>query len=195
MRYKKLRKNNLLKSKLGAETLTMNKLVMLLLVLLVVALILMFIFKGQILSWIKNLPGFEQQPDEERILTKDELKQLGYDTEFPIGKIILEEREGGNSGAESYIDIGDIKTRMYVNGEASNGEIKLAKGWFDIDIGDINSYVITIKPELLTEQGWNNFYNENGKRTAYLPLRDTLIKLNNARIDKTNNNLLKKKEA
>lgn len=51
------------KYKKAQESLTSNKLITMILLILVILGVLMFLMKPQFLDWIKNLPGYEGQPD------------------------------------------------------------------------------------------------------------------------------------
>src|SRR3989338_1588205 len=54
-----------------------DKIILIVLVVIVVAVVAWFLFKGDVLRWIKNLPGDEPKGDRE--LTAEEIEALGLE--------------------------------------------------------------------------------------------------------------------
>lgn len=140
-------------NKKADEKLVMNKLIVIILCILVLLAILMFIFKVNILEWIRNLPDYTYEGDKEIDYTKlspDVLLQLGCTEKIAlIGdkdvKIFGDRRE-------FFMFIEDNKLRkieLYVDvNDPDHYFIRFIEGK-DMDVGEVKDKVLTINKNIL----------------------------------------------
>ena len=134
-----------LKNKRGSELVT-NKLIILVLVVLVVLTILIFAFRSDTLSWIKNLPGFKPAVDSEIDLTKispSELANMGYtcegDDDIKVG--IIGPRATGNF---LYQTVYDVRYLYMFDVNDFKNQGGLNRVGVEVDISDLNAKTIDL---------------------------------------------------
>ena len=116
-----------------------NKTIAAILVILVIAAVLMFIYKADILSYIKNLPGFDEAGDDELDLTSlspDELADLGFTctADDDVRVIFLRDKPSGN--AISQLIAGDYRNVYFFSDDGK----KLLKTDFLMNVEDPEEY-------------------------------------------------------
>lgn len=186
-----------MKGKKGASELTINKIVLIIILLLVLVLVLIAITKPGILSWIKNLPGYEQSKDSEQVLTTEQLKVLNYER---VGKIVQpEKRKYCTAYDQYYIDLiiddkTQIATCFYAIGDmnkAKTGDINIGtvwrwNDWTDDRVGRMENGRIILS---ITEESYNQYISA---KFSGIPLYNLFFKLNESKY--LDGDLLKIKE-
>ncbi|MBM3246940.1 hypothetical protein FJZ17_00140 [Candidatus Pacearchaeota archaeon] len=141
----------MLKNKKAAESLAISKIITLILVLLVIVAVVLFFTKPEIFGWIRNLPGFQQSPDNENTLTPTQIKALNYEL---IGKIELKQESVkdfyiiflDNVGTSEKPSYKEIPSNLYVELNEGQGEIiiNVPGAWNDKTLGTIKNYFFVI---------------------------------------------------
>ena len=135
--------------KLKKGEVAFEQIIILILVLLVVASVIMFIYRNDILNYIRILPGYTL-PEEDIIVTdipediKTQAQQL-----CPGGGIVgyVGGLEGIPGFKEQYIYINGIgKTDLYWEGDELNAEIRWAKNLGNPKVASVKNGVIDILP-------------------------------------------------
>lgn len=173
-------------SKKGASELTFNKVIILILVILVILGVLIFLFKVDIMEKIRNLPGYESNPDQTINLSEDQLKLLNY---APVGQILAPEKRDYSLFNQWYFEVykidsnysilQKIRTRIMLDWAGStsqsNGNIVIARAWeTDIVIGQMIDNRLTLTVSKNDYLNYKRIYDS-------LPDYSDLIKLNNAK--------------
>jgi len=134
-----------------------QKIITLILVIFVVATILLFLFKTDINSYIRNLPGYSVPDEDEEIdmgnLSDEEIRDLCPEI---VGKINIPEGGVSGIGAKQYIFINNEKTNLYWSGNKKEGDIKISKG--DIKVAEIKEGIILLN---------SGFFNSDENFVAY----------------------------
>jgi len=101
--------------KKGDEGMAINKLVVIVLVILVILGILIFLFRVNILDWIRTLPGYTY-PTEDILVTYDKMDEAARKQACPTG-IIGDIREITKFGWRTYyyIFINNVNTNLYLD--------------------------------------------------------------------------------
>ncbi len=118
-------------SKKAATNLTMDKIIVLILILLVIAAVLIGIFKGDIMGWIKKVPSYEPNPDNHIDIADLPLEQAKLLSAYPMGKITGEVDRYGFF-KQAYLNIKNIE----------NGRLMETGLYYDSDTGDSHNGLI-----------------------------------------------------
>ena len=150
-----------LKNKKGSELVT-NKLIILILVVLVVLVILVFAFRSDVLSWIKNLPGFKEPVNQEIDLTTlspSELANMGYTCEADndVKVMLLKGSSYGNAAIqlvtadyrEVYFFNNDpkiplVKSQLLMKMNSGVPESLVISGFSSLSIGSVVSRILRV---------------------------------------------------
>ena len=150
----------MIKNKRGSE-LVSNKLIIIILAILVIAVILFFIFKANILEWMRNLPEWQYEGDKDVEVSGEDRNASESDCPIKVARA-PEGKEIFFCGDKACSESNLINSRLYIYGESERkAEIYvLLNGYFGIDrlisdekIGDIENKKITILPEILEGKG------------------------------------------
>lgn len=146
-------------------TIAINKIVVVILVVLVIAAVLMFLFKADILNYLRSLPGYSVPEEDREIdvanLTDEEMRSL---CPVIIGKTKTEVSVGFLKDDYIYFceELSTVcktqtRSKLKVTGDKNNGEIEVDR-WFDNTIGAIKNNKLILSREILEKNG--NLYDE-----------------------------------
>jgi len=144
--------------------LTQNKVITTIIVILVIASVLIFVFKADILKYLRNISGYESTQQDEEL----DLSELGDEE----AKTLCPFRIGG-IGSDDLIffckdfDIAcknKIASKIQIEGDLIEADLEIVKPWyqFDSEIGFVSNKRFTIFNEILE------------KRSLYEELKDDL---------------------
>ncbi len=168
-------------------------LITIIIVVFVIAAVAMFLFRTDINSYIRNLPGYSVPDEDEEIdmsdLSDEEIKDLCPEI---IGKINVPEGGVAGIGAKQYIFIDDKKTDLYWSGDKKEGFIKFEEG--DVKLAEIKKGIIFLNSGFFNSDSEFDFDSEDYQKVRFILKMDILdfVKLNNSYY--AGNNLLCKTE-
>lgn len=115
--------------------LALDKTIIIIISILVFIFVIFMIFQADIISWIKNLPGYSYQEEDREI-------------ELSLSEQIASQGECFIKISGDYLYIGEKKTPFYIKGEIDNAEIFWDKEGFDEKIGEIKNGKIVFDTSL-----------------------------------------------
>lgn len=167
------------KNKKAAESLAVNKLIVLILALIAVIVVIIFIFKPSIWEFVKNLPGYTYNDSDTLItnFTADELAGLGCSK--LVGQI---GQASGLFGSKAlrFIYIGDLQTSLYYNEKTK--EIILRYYASDVKVGVFKDDKIEIYDNFLNEDSVEFIKYTEDIRGSGLPDISEINLLNGAKM-------------
>lgn len=139
-----------------ADNLTINKLIIIILAILVLLALLMFIFKVDILEWLRNLPDYTYEGDKEIDYTKlspDKLALLNCVKIAEIGKKDIDVPGQDVREMFMYLDesrIVPMKLKVDVD-DPNHYFVKVIewKGMATIDVGEVKDKILKINEEVI----------------------------------------------
>lgn len=160
-----------------------EKVITLIIVLLVIVVATIFIFKPDILNWMRNLPEYTyNDTDRELPLSPDQLALIGC--EKLVGRI--GGLEGSYFSPKNFISIGGKKTELYIE---NNNALRLSHK--DELVASIRDKTIQVYPAFLDK--YSQTYIELS--TVGLPSMEELRLIDNAFILNTGNYICKSEKA
>ncbi len=159
----------------------------------VIAVVAMFLFKVDINSYLRNLPGYSVPENDTEIdvskLSDEEIKDL---CPVMIGKINIPEGGVSGVGSKQYIFMDNEKTNLYWSGDRKEGFVKLLEK--DIKVAEVKGGVISLNSGFFNSDSEFDLDSEDYQKIRFDLGGDIsdFIKLNNSFY--AGNNLLCKNE-
>ncbi|MBU3906998.1 MAG: hypothetical protein KKA64_01975 [Nanoarchaeota archaeon] len=172
------------------QSIATDKLVIWIIVILVVASVAIFLFKADILNWIRNLPSY-------KVPGSESAGGAGEGTEVVKEEGSVGSESSATSGGDNLVKIAKVKENriyfceksnckeeeliesdLYISGDINNKKIVVDMGLFDLEdvIGTIKNSVVELNP--LLENQNSQLYREVKKG---LPIANLLSKLDGSR--------------
>jgi len=166
-------------NKKASSELTVSKIIAIILVLIVVVTIILWAFRVDILSWIKGLPGFQQNPDETKEVSSDTMKTLGYEqigvAETVNGITTLKINRGG-----SYVTL-----PFYAEFNSGyEGKIYAPKKRWGLDWASWDAQIGVVQGEhfLIDWVAYENYKKENSENSGVLGFDNELALLDKSKV-------------
>ncbi len=148
-----------------AESLALNKLIIIILVILVILAVLMFIFRAEVLEWFRNLPGYTYNETDKEIEASElsDAQVAGMCPENYRGIGFIGGLEGTMGFREKYVhflikDNKYLKTKLYWRGTNQEAKIWLLKkdkvfgfDWLegDLEVAKVEKGLILVNEQFL----------------------------------------------
>lgn len=127
------------KSKKGQENTSMSKIIVLVIVILVIVVLALFIFRYDIKEWMRNLPGYQSNPEDTEIpISTENLEAVSKICPNLVGRI---------DGKTLFIEIDGRKTNFYFDRNGFGSKtwenllyIQYTKTWPDSTVAEAPIY-------------------------------------------------------